>query len=96
MLDRYGEYFYYDYKMAGFTSESEAAKYYYYFPNDERKAAYISNLENVEVVSATDASIRAVVSEELSEAYSGQKDIRDIEVSLEKRLKILYSEKYSK
>lgn len=96
VLDRYGEYFYYDYKMAGFTSESEAAKYYYYFPNDERKAAYISNLENVEVVSATDASIRAVVSEELSEAYSGQKDIRDIEVSLEKRLKILYSEKYSK
>ena len=95
VLDRYGEYFHYDYLMAGFTSESEAARYDYYFPTDERKESYMANMENVEVVSATDASIRAVVSEELSEAYSGQKDIRDIEASLENRLKTLYSEKYS-
>ena len=50
---------------------------------------------NVEVVSASDPSIRAIVSEELSEAYSGQKDIKAIEKSLEKRLKTLYSEKYA-
>ena len=96
VLDRYGECFYYDYKVAGFTSESEAARYGYYFPDEARKAAYIANMENVEVVAASDPSIRAIVSEELSEAYSGQKDIKDIEKSLQNRLKTLYSEKYSK
>ncbi len=59
------------------------------------KGSYIANMENVEVVSASDPSIRAIVSEELSEAYSGQKDIKAIEKSLEKRLKTLYSEKYA-
>jgi hypothetical protein len=60
------------------------------------KAAYIANMEKVEVVSASDPSIRALVSEELSEAYSGQKDVKDVAASLEKRLKTLYSEKYSR
>ena len=96
IIDRAGEYFLYEYKMAGFTSESEAARYDYYFLTDEMKASYIANMEKVEVVSASDPSIRAIVYEELSEAYSGQKDIKDIEVSLENRLKTLYSEKYSK
>lgn len=96
IIDRAGEYFRYEYKMAGFTSESEAAKYDYYFLTDEMKASYIANMEKVEVVSASDPSIRAIVYEELSEAYSGQKDIKEIEASLENRLKTLYSEKYSK
>ena len=96
VLDRYMGYYEYEYKAAGFTSESDAARYDYYTPTEEMKAAYIANMENVEVVSATDVSIRAIVSEELSEAYSGQKDIKDVEASLEKRLKTLYSEKYSK
>ena len=95
VLDRYMDHFIYEYKMAGFTSESEAAKYDYYLPTDSMKASYIANMENVEVVSASDPSIRAIVSEELSEAYSGQKDIKAIEKSLEKRLKTLYSEKYA-
>ena len=95
VLDRYMDHFIYEYKMAGFTSESEAAKYDYYLPTDSMKDSYIANMENVEVVSASDPSIRAIVSEELSEAYSGQKDIKAIEKSLEKRLKTLYSEKYA-
>ena len=95
VLDRYMDHFIYEYKTAGFTSEAEAARYDYYFPTDAMKASYIANMENVEVVSASDPAIRAIVSEELSEAYSGQKDIKEIEVSLEKRLKTLYSEKYS-
>ena len=96
MIDRYGEIFKYEYKVAGFTSESDAARYNYYFLTDEMKAAYIANMEKVEVVSASDPSIRALVSEELSEAYSGQKDVKDVAASLEKRLKTLYSEKYSR
>ena len=95
VLDRSMELFMYEYTVAGFTSESDAARYDYYLPTDEMKASYIANMENVEVVSASDPSIRAIVSEELSEAYSGQKDIKDIEVTLENRLKTLYSEKYS-
>lgn len=96
VIDRYGEIFKYEYKVAGFTSESDAARYNYYFLTDEMKAAYIANMEKVEVVSASDPSIRALVSEELSEAYSGQKDVKDVAASLEKRLKTLYSEKYSR
>ena len=94
VLDRYMEHFIYEYKMVGFTSESEAARFDYYLPTDNMKASYIANMENVEVVSASDPAIRAIVSEELSEAYSGQKDIKEIEKSLEQRLKTLYSEKY--
>ncbi len=59
------------------------------------KDSYIANMEKVEVVSASDPAIRAIISEELSEAYSGQKDIKEKEKTLEKRLKTLYSEKYS-
>jgi hypothetical protein len=96
VLDRFMSYFEYDYKAAGFTSAADAARYDYYFPTDEMKTSYIANMEKVEVVSASDPSIRAIVSEELSAAYSGQKDIKEIERNLEDRLKKLFSEKYSK
>jgi len=96
VLDRFMGYFEYDYKAAGFTSESDAARYDYYFPTDEMRSSYIANMEKVEVVSASDPSIRAIVSEELSAAYSGQKDIKEIERTLEDRLKKVFSEKYSK
>ncbi len=96
VLDRYMQRFTYEYKAAGFTSEKEAAQYDYYFPTEEMKASYIANMEKVEVVWTSDASIRAIVNEELSALYSGQKDVKEIETMLESRLKILYSEKYSK
>ena len=95
VLDKVMDKFMYEYKVAGFNSESEAARYNYYLPSDEMKNTYIANMERVEVVSASDPSIRAIVAEELSAAYSGQKDIKEIECSLEDRLKKLFSEKYS-
>lgn len=96
VLDGFMDKFIYEYKMAGFTSESDAARYSYYLPTDEMRNSYIANMERVEIVSASDPSVRAIVAEELSAAYSGQKDIKEIERNLEDRLNKLFSEKYSK
>ena len=96
VLDKYAEIFQYEYKEAGFTTEAEAAKYNYYLPTDEMKASYIKIMENIEIVAESDQSIMAIVNEELSAAYAGQKDIKEIEASLQDRLSTLYSEKYSK
>ena len=60
------------------------------------RKAYKDALENVEVVTWLDGSIRAVVMEEMSSYFSGQKDIKSVENTLNDRLKTLYSEKYGK
>ena len=95
VLDRNVEVFMKEYERAGITSEAEEALYGYYKPTEEMKNAYIMGMENVEVVPATDPSIRAIVREELSACFSGQKDVKEVEKTLEDRLKTLYSEKYN-
>ena len=92
-LDWYMEFNEAEFEKAGFSSEEEAANYSYYHPTPEMKQAYLDGMDKVEVVSATDPSIRQIVCEELASCYEGQKDVKDVAVTLEDRLKTLYSEK---
>ena len=85
-----------EYLRANWSSEAEAAENGYFHPNDAMRKAYKDALENVEVVTWLDGSIRAVVMEEMSSYFSGQKDIKSVENTLNDRLKTLYSEKYGK
>ena len=90
-LDRCRE----EYDRGGFGSEAEAASYGYYLPTEAMKNAYIEGMENVEGVSTLDSSIRAIVYEEMSSYFTGNKDINEVEKTLQDRLETLYSEKYS-
>ena len=82
-----------EFERAGFTTPEQGAQYSYYHVTPELKQAYLDGMDKVEVVSATDPAIRAIVLEELKTCYSGQKDIKEIEKTLEDRLNNLYSEK---
>lgn len=84
-----------EYKRAGVSSKAQEEQWGYYKPTEEMRNTYIASMEKVEVVSATDASILAIVHEELSAYLSGQKDIQTVETELDKRLKTLYSEKHA-
>ncbi|MCR5804356.1 MAG: hypothetical protein K6G47_08825 [Clostridia bacterium] len=74
------------------SSEAELVRLYSY-PDEEVKSSFIANMEKVEVVLASDPSIEAIVHEELSSVYAGEKDISEAAKTLEDRLKTLYSEK---
>lgn len=95
VMDNAIEKFKIQYKITGITTKAEEEEYHYYMPDDKMKQTYIDNMEKVEVVSSSDPSIKAIVTEELSSVYSGQKDIKEVSSSLENRLRTMYSEKYS-
>ena len=96
ILDRETQTCIVEYEEAGFTNEAEAAKYDYYLPTDELKTAYIESMDNVEVVISLDPSIRTVVYEELSACFSGNKDVKEVEKTLQDRLTTLFNEKGSR
>lgn len=93
LIDWHAEYSADEFERFGFTPEEQAENYRYYHPTPEMKQAYLDAMDKVQVVSATDPSIRAVVLEELKSCYSGQKDLKEVEATLEDRLTTLYSEK---
>ena len=79
-------------KRQSLISEAELALLDSY-PTDKVKNSYMANMEKVEVVLSSDPSIDAIVHEELSSVYAGEKDISEAAKTLEDRLKTLYSEK---
>ncbi|MBO7425940.1 MAG: extracellular solute-binding protein [Clostridiales bacterium] len=93
VLDREAEICTIEYEEAGFANETEAAQFDYYLPTDEIKYAYIESMEKVEVVSSLDPSIQTVVYEELSACFSGKKDVKEVEKTLQDRLTTLFNEK---
>lgn len=96
VLERYAKQTTEEFKRAGFTSEAAAVEFGYYLPKENMKKQYAEAMDNVEVVTALDGSVSAIVREELSSCFTGQKDIKEVEKTLEDRLNTLYSEKYGK
>ena len=92
VLDTSIEFYINTMKSNTFISEAELA-WLDSYPAEKMKNSYIANMEKVEVVLSSDPSIEAIVHEELSSVYAGEKDISEAAKTMEDRLKTLYNEK---
>ncbi|MBO7448792.1 MAG: carbohydrate ABC transporter substrate-binding protein [Clostridiales bacterium] len=84
-----------EFKSSGYKTEAEAAMYGYYLADDAMIENYIKIADNVATVESIDPEILRIVLEEIGAYFADQKDIKEVEKTLQDRLDTLYSEKYS-